>query len=110
VTDLIEKILSVGTIFEDDTPEKPSVIFGHPSSEEWVDIFLTAKMLANTRAADPVRVEDRLPETTDAILVYSQSRKSWCRGRLVELNVNRFFVEGYLDDRVTHWQPMPPAP
>ena len=39
---LVKDVLSVGSIMPDNTPEKPSVIFGHPSGAEWAKIFLIA--------------------------------------------------------------------
>lgn len=43
--DLCKQIISVGHVYEDDTIEKPSVIFSHPESKEWCSIFLLAKNL-----------------------------------------------------------------
>lgn len=36
-------VLAVGHIYADDTPDKPSVIYGHPNTKQWVEIFLAAK-------------------------------------------------------------------
>lgn len=43
---LTQMVLAVGTVFDDDTPDQPSVIYGHPNQKQWVAIFLKAKALA----------------------------------------------------------------
>lgn len=39
----LRNVLAIGTVLKDDTPEKPSVIFGHPDHKQWPAIFLAAK-------------------------------------------------------------------
>ena len=41
--DLSDSILNVGSILPDDMLEKPSVIYGHPSNEQWFQIFMKAR-------------------------------------------------------------------
>lgn len=41
--ELAEAVISIGAVLPDDTEERPSVIFGHPTPADWAELFLTAK-------------------------------------------------------------------
>jgi hypothetical protein len=43
--ELLDKILAIGIVFKDHTDEKPSVIYGHPDTKQWANIFITAVKL-----------------------------------------------------------------
>ena len=40
---LRDAVLSVCVILPDDTPEKPNMIYGHPTREEWFNICMLAR-------------------------------------------------------------------
>lgn len=42
---LCRTILAVGVICRDDTPKKPSLIYGHPDGKQWTQIFISARGL-----------------------------------------------------------------
>ncbi len=39
---LLYQILNVGVVLPDHTVNHPSVIYGHPTSRQWADIFILA--------------------------------------------------------------------
>ncbi len=46
---LIAKILNIGVILSDHTKDKPSVIYGHPNSNQWAEIFILAAKLKESQ-------------------------------------------------------------
>ena len=43
--DLARSVIDVGSILADDRPDNLSVIYGHPTQEQWVSIFLKARSI-----------------------------------------------------------------